>query len=245
MTKQWQRDEHVMLDECVFADDYVAEDVRDFLSPANTDNLLLWGLPGTGKSTVIKAIAYGRYGTTKLQELGVTVINCKDKEQAKQLNSKHLRGCYNFAILNSVCPMLLIDEIDELTDFQQRELTAFIDFSTTGQLRSMVLATTNVDLRDRTARDKAFSGALLSRFNTKLELRQQPPARFLPLAQRKLSAANVSFEENALLDVLTKHCEPTSTTIDIRTVQTVVNKLIRRSTERFKEPPPKPSLRLV
>lgn len=245
MTKLWLRDEHVMLEECVFADDYVEEEVRDFLSPACTDNLLLWGLPGTGKSTVIKAIAYGRYGTTELQQLGVTVINCKDKEQAKQLNSKFLRGCYNFAILNSDCPILLIDEIDELTDAQQRELTAFIDFSSSGKLRSMVLATTNVDLRNRTASGKAFSAALLSRFNTKLEMCQQLPARFLPLAQRKLNAANVHIADEALLDVLTKHCDITSKTLDIRKVQTVVNKLIRSSTEPFKEPPPKPGLRLV
>lgn len=245
MNKQWQRDEHVMLGECVFADDYVAEDVRDFLSPANTDNLLLWGLPGTGKSTVAKAIAYGRYETTELQELGVTVLNCKDKEQAKRLNSKSLKSCYGYAVLNSDCPILIIDELDELTDTQQRELTAFIDFSTSGRLRSMVLATTNVNLRDRTARDKAFSEALLSRFNTKLEMRQQAPMRYLALAQKKLCAAHVSIEDKALLDVLNKHCDPTSTTIDIRTVQTVVNKLIRRSSEPPKKSPPKSSLRLV
>lgn len=245
MTKLWLRDEHVMLEECVFADKYVEEEVRDFLSPACTDNLLLWGLPGTGKSAVVKAIAYGRYSTIKLQEMGAVVLNCKDKEQAKRLNSKYLKGCYNFAILNSDCPILIIDEIDELTDAQQRELTAFIDFSSSGDLRSMVLATTNVDLRDRTASAKAFSAALLSRFNTKLEMRQQQPARFLPLAQRKLSAAQISIDDKALLDVLTQRCDVTSTTIDIRTVQTVVNKLIRQSAKRSNQPPPKPSLRLV
>ena len=245
MTKQWQRDEHVMFDECIFADDFVEQDVRDFLSPATTDNLLLWGLPGTGKSTVVKAIAYGRYGATDLQEQGVVVLNCKDKEQAKRLNSKWLSNSFNFAIHNSDCPILIIDELDELTDAQQRELTAFIDFSTKGQLRSMVLATTNVDLHDRAAKEKAFSGALLSRFNTKLEMRQQPPERFLPLAQKKLAAAGVARADAALLDVLTKHCDPTSTTIDIRTVQTVVNKLIRRSTELPKKPPTKPKLRVV
>lgn len=245
MTKLWLRDEHVMIDECIFADDYIEGDVRDFLTPACTDNLLLWGLPGTGKSAVVKAIAYGRYGTTELQEQGVVALNCKDKEQAKQLNSKYLRGCYNFAIHNSNCPILIIDELDELTDAQQRELTAFIDFSSSGKLRSMVLATTNVDLRDRTASAKAFSPALLSRFNTRLEMRQQLPADLLPLAQRKLQAANVSFDEAGLLNVLTRHCDLTSTTIDIRTVQTVVNKLILRSTKTSNQPPTKPSLRLV
>lgn len=245
MAMQWQRDEHVMLGECFFADDYVAEEVRDFISPANTDNLLLWGLPGTGKSTVVKAIAFGRYEATDLEELGVTILNCKDKEQAKRLNSKSLKSRFNFAFLNSDCPILIIDELDELTDAQQRELTAFIDFSSSGKLRSMVLATTNVDLRDRKASAKAFSAALLSRFNTKLEMRQLKPARFLPLAQRKLSAAGVSFDETALLDVLTQHCDSTSTTIDFRTVQTVINKLIRRSAQPPKKPPSKPSLQLV
>lgn len=245
MTKYWLRDEHVILDECIFADDYVEEEVGDFSSPPCTDNLLLWGLPGTGKSAVVKAIAYERYGTTDLQKLGAIVLNCKDKEQAKQLNSKYLKGCYNFATLNFDCPILILDELDELTDTQQRELTAFIDFSSSGNLRSMVLATTNVDLWDRTASAKAFSAALLSRFNTKLEMRQQQPARFLPLAQRKLNAAQVSIDEKALLDVLTKHCAQTSTTIDIRTVQTVVNKLIRRSAKTSKKPPSKPSLQLV
>jgi len=245
MTELWLRDEHVMFEECVFADDYVEEEVRDFLSPACTDNLLLWGLPGTGKSAIVKAIAYGRYGTTEVEELGAIVLNCKDKEQAKQLNSKYLKGCYNFAIHNSDCPILIIDELDELTDTQQRELTAFIDFSSSGERRSMVLATTNVDLRDRTASAKAFSAALLSRLNTKLEMQQQPPSRILPLAQRKLNAAQVSIEDSALLDVLTKHCAQTSTTIDIRTVQTVVNKLIRQSARTSIQPPHKPSLRLV
>ena len=245
MTKLWLRDEHVMINECIFADDYVKEDVWDFLSPACTDNLLLWGLPGTGKSAVVKAIAYERYGTTELQEEGVVVLNCKDKEQAKKLNSKYLRGCYSFAIHNSNCPILIIDELDELTDAQQRELTAFIDFSSSGKLRSMVLATTNVDLRDSTASAKAFSPALLSRLNTRLEMRQQLPADVLPLARRKLQAANVSFDDAGLLNVLTAHCDPTSKTIDLRTVQTVVNKLIRRSTTTANHLPSKSSLRLV
>ncbi len=245
MTKQWQRDEHVMLDECVFADDFVEQDVRDFLSPATTDNLLLWGLPGTGKSTTVKAIAYGRYGTTDLQEQGVVMLNCKDKEQAKRLNSRWLKSSFNFAVHNSDCPILIIDELDELTDAQQRELTAFIDFSALGQLRSMVLATTNVNLHDRTAREKAFSDALLSRFNARLEIRQQPPERFLPLAQKKLAAAGVVRADASLLDVLIKHCDPTSTTIDIRTVQSVVNRLIRRSAEPPDNLPTKPNLRVV
>ena len=245
MTKQWQRDEQVMLDECVFADEHVEQEVRDFLSPATTDNLLLWGLAGTGKSTAVKAIAYGRYKATELHEFGAEVLNCKDKEQAKRLNSKWLNGQYSFAHFYSECPVLILDELDERTDTQQRELTAFIDFSNSGDLRSMILATTNVNLRDRTARSKAFSDALLSRFNTKLEMRQQSPDRLLQLAQCKLRAAGLQLEDQALLEALTKQCDPSSTTLDIRTVQTVINKLIRR----FTPPPIKTivdsSLRLV
>ncbi|MCA0045113.1 ATP-binding protein [Celeribacter litoreus] len=245
MTKQWECDEQVLFDECVFADNYVEQEVRDFLSPDTTDNLLLWGLPGTGKSTVVKAIAFERYGTTDLQEHGVTVFNCKDKEQAKRFNSKFLRNSLDFACLHSDCPLYIIDELDELSDAQQRELTAFIDFSNSGQLRSMVLATTNVDLHDQTAREKAFSSALLSRFNTKLEMRQQPPNRLLALAQKMLHRAGVAYEDEALLEVLNMHCDLTSKTLDIRTVQTVVNKLIRRRKVPSENPPPKPSLRLV
>jgi endonuclease/exonuclease/phosphatase family metal-dependent hydrolase len=109
----------------------------------------------------------------------------------------------------------------------------------------MVLATTNVDLRDSRASAKAFSPALLSRLNTRLEMRQQLPADVLPLAQRKLQAANVSLDDAGLLNVLTAHCDLTATTIDIRTVQTVVNKLIRRSTTTANQRPSKSSLRLV
>ena len=245
MTKLWLRDEHVMINECIFADDYVKEDVWDFLSPACTDNLLLWGLPGTGKSAVVKAIAYERYGTTDLQDENVVVLDCKDQEQAKQLNSKYLRGWYSWARLNSNCPILILDELDELTDAQQRAFTAFINSSSSGERRSMVLATTNVNLRDSTASAKAFSGALLSRFNTKLQMRQQLPADVLPLVRRKLRAANVLFNNAGLLDVLARYCDPTSTTIDLRTVQTVVNKLIRRSTTTANHLPSKSSLRLV
>jgi replication-associated recombination protein RarA len=245
MTNLWLRDEHVMIDECIFADDYVEEDVWDFLSPACTDNLLLWGLPGTGKSAVVKAIAYERYGTTDLQDENVVMLDCKDQEQAKQLNSKYLRNSYIWAGLNSNCPIFILDELDELTDAQQRALTAFINSSSSGKRRSMVLATTNVNLRDSRASAKAFSDALLSRFNTKLQMRQQLPADVLPLAQRKLQAANVLLDDAGLLDVLARYCDPTSTTIDLRTVQTVVNKLIRRSTTTPKQPPSKPSLQLI
>jgi uncharacterized protein YejL (UPF0352 family) len=140
---------------------------------------------------------------------------------------------------------LILDELDELTDAQQRALTAFINSSSLDDRRSMVLATTNVDLRDRTASAKAFSDALLSRFNTKLQMQQQLPADVLPLAQRKLQAANVLLDDAGLLNVLTRHCDPTSKTIDLRTVQTVVNKLIRRSTTTAKKPPSKPSLQLI
>lgn len=245
MNAQWQRDEQVMFEDCVFADAYVEEELRDYLSPATTDNLLLWGLPGTGKSTVAKAIAYERYGTVELKENGVELLNCKDKEQAKKLKSDWLRNWYNFAHWNSNCPVLILDEIDELSDAQQRELTAFIDFSNSGSLRSMVLATTNIDLRNTNLRKKSFSDALLSRFNAKLELRQQAPESLLQLAQRKFLNAGIIRSDNDVLMALTKQCDATSQTLDIRTVQSFVNKSIRRSKTSKKPPSAKPDLKLV
>ncbi len=245
MNAQWQRDEQVMFDDCVFANADIEDELRDYLSPATTDNLLLWGLPGTGKSTVTKAIAYERYGTVELTENGVEILNCKDKEQAKKLKSDWLKNWYNFAHFYSNCPVLILDEIDELTDGQQRELTAFVDFSNGGSLRSMVLATTNVDLRNTNLRKKSFSDALLSRFNTRLEMRQQSPEGLLRLAQKKLSNAGVIRSDNDVLVALTQHCDATSQTLDIRTAQTFVNKLIRRSQAAKKPPKAKPNLKLV
>lgn len=240
----WERDEAIGLNECIFADDYVAEEVRDHIGPATTDNLLLWGPPGTGKSTVVRAIAYARYGTAKLEDEGVVLLNCKDKEQAKQLRSKWLQNSYSIARCNADCPILVLDELDELSDAQQRELTAFIDWSNTGRLRSMVLATTNVDLRDRKS-SATFSDALLSRFNAKLEMRPIAPDRLLPLAQSKLVKAGVHVDDEALLHTLRLHTDPTATAMDIRVVQTVVNKLIRRGATQSNEPSPKRRLRLV
>jgi len=241
----WQREEQICFEDCVFADEHVAEDVRDFLSPACTDNLLLWGPPGTGKSAVVRAVAYERFGTTELHEEGVDVLDCKNKRDAQRIDGKWLDGWYNFAHFNSDCPVLILDELDELTEGQQRELTAFVNRTNLGSLRSMILATTNVDLRDNKARAKHFSAALLSRFNVKLEMRMLHPLQLVPLVQKKLATAGLSFDDDTLLALLEKHLQVGSTTMDFRQVQTLVNRLIRRASEQKPSEDNKPRLKLV
>lgn len=245
MTKLWQRDEQIAFEDCVFADDHVAEDVRDFLSPACTDNLLLWGVPGTGKSAIVGALASARADGAALKDAGVGSLDCKNKKDAQRLNSNWLDGWFNYAHFQSQSPILILDELDELSDAQQRELTAFINRSNSGTLRSTIMATTNVDLHDRKQRSKNFSAALLSRFNTKLEIRPLPPSQLLPTAQRKLMRAGVILEDDVLLSVLEKNLQLDATRMDFRQVQTVVNKLIRRSNQTAGNRPTKPQLKLV
>ncbi|MCF2904637.1 ATP-binding protein [Octadecabacter sp. CECT 8868] len=242
MSDKWERDEAVSFQQCVFADKFTEDEARDFLSPANTDNLLLWGLPGTGKTTIAKAIAQGRCSTAALTEDGLIFLNCKDKEVAKKLNSKWLLGWYNLAHFYSNCPVLIIDELDELSGMQQRELTAFIDWSNSDGLRSMILATTNVKVSDRIATSKVFSPALVSRFNTQLEVRPQAPSNFVPLVQSKLACAGLHVGRDKVLELITAQLPIKTTTVDFRPIQTAVNKTIRNA-----NPPPKtkPPLRLV
>jgi replication-associated recombination protein RarA len=245
MTKLWQRDEQVDFAACVFSDDHIADEMRDYINPACTDNLLLWGVPGTGKSVLVKAIASERIHGAAFEDGGVGFLDCKNKQDAQRLNGKWLDGWFNYAHLQTECPILILDELDELSEAQQRELTAFVNRSNQGKLKSMIMGTTNVNVFDKKQCSKSFSDALLSRMNGKFEIRRLFPEQLLPVAQVKLKRAGVSIEDKVLLDVFEKNLPMSAKRMDFREVQTVVNKLIRRSSQLPIDRPPKPKFKIV
>lgn len=201
--------------------------MRDFCNPALKDTLLLYGPPGTGKSVLCAAIAAERTGSQSLYDLkqDIWYYDCKERQVRegvtgdRLVNALSASRCYHDA-----GAIFIFDEIDELTDGQQKELTAFINFANkaTGVT---IFATTNVDLREKAATAKKLQPALLSRFSYKQLIGPQPAANFLPVVQRKLAEAGVERTDAEVLAYLEGHFE--DELVDFRQLRPLLNQLFR------------------
>lgn len=228
MMVNWEAETLVRFADLLLPESVDADLMRDFCDPAFKDTLLLYGPPGTGKSVLCAAIAAERTGSQSLADLKQDIwhYDCKEKQARESITGERLSNALNASrCCNPAGAIFIFDEIDELTEAPQKELTAFINFANkaTGVT---ILATTNVDLRKRAAAAKKLQPALTSRFSYKQLVGLQPAAKFLPVVQQKLTEAGVMLEDAEVLAFFEGHFE--DELVDFRQIRPLINQMLRR-----------------
>ena len=228
MRLSWEAETLVHFANLVLPEAVDAELMRDFCDPAFKDTLLLYGPPGTGKSVLCAAIAAERTGAQSMADLKQDLwhYDCKERLVRAGITGDRLLGALNVSCsCHDAGAIFIFDEIDELTDGQQKELTAFINLANRAS-GVTIFATTNVDLRDRAAATKKLHPALLSRFSYRSHIGPQPAANFLPVVQQKLAEAGVLRSDAQVREFLEGHFE--DELVDFRQLRPLINQLLRR-----------------
>ena len=228
MMVNWEAETLVRFADLLLPEAVDADLMRDFCDPAFKDTLLLYGPPGTGKSVLCAAIAAERTGSQSLTDLQRDLwhYDCKERQVRDGITGDRLLNALNASrCFHDAGAIFIFDEIDELTDGQQKELTAFINFANkaTGVT---IFATTNVDLREKAAAAKKLQPALVSRFSHQQLIGPQPAANFLPVVQRKLTEAGVLVRDAEVLAFIEGHFE--DELVDFRQLRPLINQLLRR-----------------
>lgn len=228
MMVNWEAETLVRFKDLLLPNAVDADLMRDFCDPAFKDTLLLYGPPGTGKSVLCAAIAAERTGAESLADLGQYIwhYDCKERQVRESITGERLSNGLNASrCFHDAGAIFIFDEIDELTEGQQKELTAFINFANkaTGVT---IFATTNVDLRDRAGTAKKLQPALVSRFSYKQLIGLQPAAKFLPVVQQKLTEAGVLLNDAEVLEFFDGHFE--DELVGFRQIRPLINQLLRR-----------------
>jgi len=110
----------VTIDDVIFADDKVAKAFKKYAADRAFPNLLLYGRPGTGKTSVSHALCY----TCGVDELDVLRINCSDekidamRDKVKGFTQTYPIGTYK---------VVQLEEFDYLSHDAQALLRALID----------------------------------------------------------------------------------------------------------------------
>lgn len=234
MAKQWEAETLVRFDDLLLPESVDAELMRDFCDPAEQETLLLYGPPGTGKSVLCAAIAAERCGAQSLQEMKdwVYQYDFKNRRQRQSVNGERLFAQTSYASFNDCGAIFIFDEIDELTEIQQKELTEFIN-AANKSVGVTILATTNVDLRQRAEATK-LSPALVSRFSYKQLVEQQSATEYLRVVQQKFVEAGLSRSDADVLALLESNFG--DETVSFRDVRPFINTMIRRLSR--KQAPP-------
>ena len=228
MMVNWEAETLVRFADLLLPDAVDAYLMRDFCNPALKDTLLLYGPPGTGKSVLCAAIAAERTGSQSLTDLKRDLwhYDCKERQVREGITGDRLVNALSASrCYHDAGAIFIFDEIDELTDGQQKELTAFINFANkaTGVT---IFATTNVDLRKKAAAAKKLQPALLSRFSYRQFIGPQPAVNFLPVVQQKLTEAGVERSDAEVLAYLEGNFE--DELVDFRQLRPLLNQLLRR-----------------
>lgn len=200
--------------------DYDTRDLIMNIAQGNPpDHLILHGPYGTGKSAVLHAMITE---AEKNNSVDVTTLHGSMFETKSQVVSifEMLHQRYRLVNWNGTRRMLIIDEVDMLTDFAQRQLCNIID---TALFRVQVLMTTNhLEGIDGRLRDRA----------EQIHMPYLPPEAWLDRAQVILKAEGVNETDAAVIRALKD--EPGS----IRGIMRVLEEICRQHSVR------KPSIKI-
>ena len=204
------------LAEMSFAADWVKQDLLSYANMKATNNILLHGVYGTGKTSIAKAIARER-----MEHQGgvgdVELFNCKS---GTTRSLQELIGSGRFQYhLCQIHPVIILDEVDRLKAKQMDEICHYID-DHASQMNGMLILTTN-HLHN-------VDGALRSRCS-RYEIECLFPNAVLSTAQRMLQSSNVWFEDDLVLQHLEYAVDFESKKASWRDYGQIIDRLIRNN----------------
>ena len=204
------------LRDMVFADEYIKEDLLDFANMEATNNIMLYGVYGTGKTSIAKAIARERIQKQGGNGEGA-FFNVKSSEK-HSLSKLIGSGRFQY-FLCQIHPVIIIDEADRLKATEMDELCSYLDDHSV-KTGGMVIFTTNYF--------EKIDGALLSRCS-KYEIRCLAPDDALATAQRMLQLSNIFLEDDFVLKHLGYAVLPDSIGASWRDYGQAIDRLIRKN----------------
>ena len=185
------------------SDKYQPKDLRDIVFPDDDtrtlvtsiaqgyppDHLILHGPHGTGKSALVQAMIEEAKKTTSVDVFSRHGSQFEAKSQVQNI-VKEIDIRYCTVNWNNERRVLVIDEVDMLSDFAQRQLCNIID---NNHYQVQVLMTTNyLDGLDGRLRDRA----------DKIHIPHLPPDAWLDRAQTILKAEDVIENDASVLAAL-------------------------------------------
>lgn len=193
------------LSELVFANPLVRQHMESYTQYQLHGNLLLHGLYGAAKTTTARIIVHERLNVCGMREYNVAEVHAQElKGKASTLEShSNLLLTTNLADAH---PYVIVNEIDQLSTNDQRQLRAVLDEHACVK----IIGTTN-HLSD-------VDGGIRSRCDC-VHMGMPQPQDWLTRAQQILALEGVQVSSQALLAVL-------DTTTDARDVMRALERLV-------------------
>ena len=222
MNKRTQINEPKTLNDIVLADEGLRADFEDYAEGYATGTLLFYGVSGTGKSTLAKVIANAR---CEMDTVEFFYLNASDTKSTRKMSYDWLASAWQMAAFSGTgVPVMMIDEVDRLTQKQQDALKAFLDLlerqKHNAKYDTLVLLTTNY-------KDDLMP-ALRSRC-VEIPIRGLKPEDAVVPVQRILQQHGIVETDKKVLAMI-QNCLPANTTrLDWRDVVEACSRKVRRN----------------
>jgi len=116
----------------IVLDTHVMTEIKNIIEKKDMPNIILTGLPGTGKTTTIGCIAYGLYG--KYYKTAVLELNASDDRGIKSVQNDVATFCNSLLVYRdedknkySRHKLIILDEADNITEKAQHLISNMIE----------------------------------------------------------------------------------------------------------------------